>query len=533
MGRSLGTLGKSSSVRCGFIALACCTLLIVSVWLLWLLRASPESLPRPTHETSTSQWSTLSSHDVMTTFTKQWSTLSSHDVMTTFTKLSRSSETNVTETPLNVSSTRTGYGVTQAPLAVDKTSASMDSLAWTSLQDTGNFSAEYDTNFFSAYYDRRIDVPAGKGTVRGHPAVVVFGYHMKSLKDLHLYCLYTYPTSSTESTVCFREEAKQVRSCSSANDEPGNRATSLSYVCGLKCESVDCTDKEIPLFVALSSSPDCVGTSGNIPVRNRQLPQISEKKKFGVCLQSPVYGQTMDLQQIVEFIEMNRVLGAEIITMYVMEMKEDALQFLLHHYSKHGLLQLVKWRKLKKWDPLHYHGQILTMHDCLYRNMDRVKYLAVVDLDEVLLPLKHRSWLELVESIGGQDNHRYHSYRFGNCFYVSGSNAHYASMPCKQVTLPKYFQRTNQVRCYCDDNHFSYRSKYIMQTEVIVDMEIHGICQATRGVEYKVPHSVAVNAHYRNTVPANECHDKKSKYEPSALKYQALVVKAMGHQFCS
>ena len=50
------------------------------------------------------------------------------------------------------------------------------------------------------------------------------------------------------------------------------------------------------------------------------------------------------------------------------------------------------------------------MHDCLYRNMDRVKYLAVVDLDEVLLPLKHRSWLELVDSIGGQDNHRYHSY---------------------------------------------------------------------------------------------------------------------------
>ena len=69
----------------------------------------------------------------------------------------------------------------------------------------------------------------------------------------------------------------------------------------------------------------------------------------------------MDLQQIVEFIEMNRVLGAEIITMYVMEMKEDALQFLLRHYSKHGLLQLVKWKKLQRWDPLHYVGQILTV----------------------------------------------------------------------------------------------------------------------------------------------------------------------------
>ena len=474
--------------------------------------------------------------------------------MTTFTKRFSYPETNAMdpetppnlsnstmETPLNLASrygvsvapgpAPPGHEASEIPEAVDETSAGMDLLTWTSLQYTGNFSAEYDTNFFSAYYDRRKIYGNGKGTGRGRPALIVLGYHMKSLKDLHLYCLYTYTTSSTESTVCFGEEAKQVKSCNSLLDGD-KRATSFTYVCVLKCESVDCTDEEIPVFVALSSSPDCVATSGNIPVRNRQLPHMSDKKMFGVCLQSPVYGQ-IDLQQIVEFIEMNRVLGAEIITMYIMELKEDVLQFLLHHYSKRGLLQLVKWKKVQKWDPLHYFGQILTMHDCLYRNM-RVKYLAVVDLDEVLLPLKHRSLLQLVESIGGQENYRYHSYRFGNCYYVSSSNANNASMPrpCKQVTLPKYFQRTNQVRCYCDDHHFSYRSKYIMQTEVIVDMGIHGICQATRGVEYKVPHSVAVNAHYRNPIP-NDCTDKGSKYDPSALKYQPLVVEALGHQFCS
>ena len=396
-------------------------------------------------------------------------------------------------------------------------STGIDQLTWTSLE-SGNGK---DTNFFSAYFDRRKDVPERN-------TVVVFGYHMKSLKVSRWYCLFTYADKT--STVCLAEAAKQVGFCTSGLDGD-KRAEAFSYVCKVKCRSNECTNDEIPTFVALSRNSDCAGASAPIPVRNRQLPRISEKKTFGVCVQSPVYGKSVDLQQISEFIEMNQVLGAEIITLYFMEMKEDLLQFLHDHYVKEGLLHLVKWKKVKKWDPLHYFGQALIMHDCLHRNMHRVKYLALLDLDELILPLKHQNLPELIASFGGEDD--YHSYQFGNCFYVENKDeVSKITLPCKEVSVPKYFQRTSRRKCYCHDRS-GYRQKYVIRTEYIIDMFIHWVCKAVKGKkQYTVSHSVAVNAHYRETLP-DDCRDKSSIHDTTLLKYQSEVVSAMGQRMCS
>lgn len=396
-------------------------------------------------------------------------------------------------------------------------STAIDLLTWTSLE-SGN---DKDTNFFSAYFDGRKDVPERN-------VVVVFGYHMKSLKISNWYCLFTYMDKT--SSVCLTEAAKQVGFCTGGLDAD-KVAEAFSYVCKVKCRSTECTNDEIPTFVALSRNSDCAEASDPIPVRNRQLPRTSEKKTFGVCVQSPVYGQSVGLQQISEFIEMNQVLGAEIITLYFMEMKEDMLQFLQDHYAKEGLLRLVKWKKLEKWNPLHYFGQTLIMHDCLHRNMHRVKYLALVDLDELIVPLKHQNWQEMITFFGGDDD--YHSYQFGNCFYIENKDeTSKIAQPCKEVSVPKYFQRTSRRTCYCNDRS-GYRQKYIMRTEYIIDMFIHWVCKAVNGKkQYKVSHRVAVNAHYRDTLP-QDCSDKSSIHDTTLLKYQSQVMSAMGQRMCS
>ena len=270
-------------------------------------------------------------------------------------------------------------------------------LAWTSLQN----GKDNDTTFFSAHYEMRKDSP-----LRG--AITVLGYHMKSLKDLELYCELTYPNGTSECVAKPLQQNKLVL----VNLDADKIATSHMYVCRLKCSSsAECSDDEVPVSVALSRNTDCTGASGQIPVVNRQLPKESEKKMFGVCVQGPIYGST-SLQQIVDFIEMNRALGVEMVILYVMEMEEETWQFLQDHYVKQGQLQLLRWKKVKKWVPLHYFGQPLLMQDCLYRNMHRVKYLAIHDLDELLLPKIHKNLLEVVNSIKGHDN--YHSYVFGN-----------------------------------------------------------------------------------------------------------------------
>ncbi len=35
-------------------------------------------------------------------------------------------------------------------------------------------------------------------------------------------------------------------------------------------------------------------------------------------------------------------------------------------------------------------------NDCLYRNLYKYKYLAILDLDEVIMPQKHEDWHEML-----------------------------------------------------------------------------------------------------------------------------------------
>ena len=57
-----------------------------------------------------------------------------------------------------------------------------------------------------------------------------------------------------------------------------------------------------------------VSNSGEIPVQNRLSGMKVKMKKFGVCVGGPVVlKDNTTLQKLVQFIEMNRVLGAEVL----------------------------------------------------------------------------------------------------------------------------------------------------------------------------------------------------------------------------
>ena len=400
--------------------------------------------------------------------------------------------------------------------STDHSPDNLQPLVWTSLRNGG----DKKTCFFSAFFDER-------QAVRQRPAVFVLGYHLKSIKKIKLYFRFTFANTTS---VCHKTPVKQIRSCSELLDR-GKIANSHTYLYQLQCnKATGCREEDIPVSVAVSDNPSCTGASAEIPVLNRQLPEKINTKRFGVCVESPIYGN-VSLQQIVEFIEMHRTMGVEIVNLYVMEMEDSLWQFLQEHYVKRGLLRLFRWKKVERWVPLHYFMQSLLFHDCLYRNMHRVKYMAVQDLDELILPMKHNSWGELLDFIGDQD--KKFIYRFGNCFYInSTSDLHPEHKPCDGVQIPKYFHWTRRLNCLCNDKNREYRLKYIMQTELIIDMYVHWICDSTKGEDYYVPHSLAALAHYRNTVPAPCKTATEFTNDISALKHQSAVLNAMGQHMC-
>ena len=65
---------------------------------------------------------------------------------------------------------------------------------------------------------------------------------------------------------------------------------------------------------------------------------------------------------------------------------------LLEHYTRTGVLTLLPWRlDLASQKEIRTEGLFAALNDCLYRNMGRVQYLVMMDLDELIIPYQVRN----------------------------------------------------------------------------------------------------------------------------------------------
>ena len=65
---------------------------------------------------------------------------------------------------------------------------------------------------------------------------------------------------------------------------------------------------------------------------------------------------------------------------------------LLEHYTRTGVLELLPWRlDLASQKEIRTEGLFAALNDCLYRNMGRVQYLVMMDLDELIIPYQVRN----------------------------------------------------------------------------------------------------------------------------------------------
>ncbi|XP_055897971.1 beta-1,4-galactosyltransferase galt-1-like isoform X1 [Biomphalaria glabrata] len=98
--------------------------------------------------------------------------------------------------------------------------------------------------------------------------------------------------------------------------------------------------------------------------------------------------------QLVQNVEFNRVLGAEHFFLY-RESVSSAVDTVLKHYQRQGFLTVIEWPI--PVGEIHYHGQILSLNDCAYRNRGVSRYVVIQDTDEFIIPHQHDNWTELIE----------------------------------------------------------------------------------------------------------------------------------------
>ncbi|KAJ7308021.1 hypothetical protein JRQ81_008521 [Phrynocephalus forsythii] len=152
-----------------------------------------------------------------------------------------------------------------------------------------------------------------------------------------------------------------------------------------------------------------------------QMPQFEIKNRdtkgarmdFAVCI-STMFGGFNNVLQLVQSIEMYKILGAEKVIIYknnCSQLMEKVLEF----YITEGTVEIIPWpinsylnaspywhHKREDRD-IGYYGQMTALNDCLYRNMYKSKYVLLNDIDEIILPVKYPNWRSMMRDLRRQN----------------------------------------------------------------------------------------------------------------------------------
>ncbi|XP_061576572.1 uncharacterized protein LOC133442580 [Cololabis saira] len=186
------------------------------------------------------------------------------------------------------------------------------------------------------------------------------------------------------------------------------------------------TPSHVAVTSAATKSEDVLGHEF-LEVKNLNAKNNSYPYNFTVCL-STMFDFT-NVLQLVQSFEMFQILGVNRVVVYKTNCSVET-QRVLDYYTKKGFIEVIPWslssflNVSRGWLPkhgpgeLHYLGQIPALNDCLYRYMYKTRYVALHDIDELILPLSVNSWLELfpllTKKIGADKCYKFESNVFPN-----------------------------------------------------------------------------------------------------------------------
>ena len=143
----------------------------------------------------------------------------------------------------------------------------------------------------------------------------------------------------------------------------------------------------------------------------------AKKQDFAICV-PPLFGY-IPSTTLIEFVELSKILGANHLIFYAHHIPRE-IQKVLHYYESTGAVTVIPWDLPIKDKAVWYHGQLVAINDCLYRNMHRFTYLAFNDIDEFVVPHRHFNWSDMMAHLHNKSdaNSTLHSgYSFQSAFF--------------------------------------------------------------------------------------------------------------------
>ena len=323
---------------------------------------------------------------------------------------------------------------------------------------------------FSAYYERR-------PTVDGPSIRVIAGGWQKQFNDIgDFYCQMWFKDKITPMVVPAKYEViyNSIRHA--------DMWVAHFILCPLKSlEKHGITG--LPYAVSVTPIP-CTKPKNSLMVINKAKPK--PKRTFALCI-SAIYGKYRDWLGIAEMFEMWTLLGANEIVIYNYSLSEDtnvAMQWYRDHNSEANIT-VVQWPLPKRMHLTATSFQRGVFNDCLYRQAHKHMFVAMQDLDEVIVPRNADNYQQIMEQMYAPNRAIYmfqHNYFRRNVTTESPYSITQSSFWTTTTVFP-----AGKIRC---------KSMYNPMLTKSVDVHYHYFL-APGQQEYMVPPDVARLHHYR------------------------------------
>lgn len=101
--------------------------------------------------------------------------------------------------------------------------------------------------------------------------------------------------------------------------------------------------------------------------------------------------------KVVEFIELNSLLGVSHFYFYN-HTCSDQVSCMLRDYAYQGRASVLPWQlDIPSQTEIRTEGLFAALNDCLYRTMYRFSYIALIDLDEFIVPRHNDTLQEFIQ----------------------------------------------------------------------------------------------------------------------------------------
>lgn len=137
-----------------------------------------------------------------------------------------------------------------------------------------------------------------------------------------------------------------------------------------------------------------------------------KKKPFAVCVKGLDFIHTDLTVRMVEWIELLGILGADKIFIYELQTHPN-ISRMLQYYERTGQVSVtpltlpgnqpnspyLQHLYLTKKMIHKRQNEVIPYNDCLYKNLYTYDYVVLLDIDEVIMPVKRESWHDLIQDV--------------------------------------------------------------------------------------------------------------------------------------